>query len=170
MPYAALAAKTENTDLPETVDALDNNASLKPGKNSQLAAKKVMAKKNKFKIPGEIVKIENIDTPQGEIKVPVSVKKTKRSGKEATKKIVKKYDKIRREKKFKKLTDLQEKQRKQKNIETREKINDSVAKKYTFLAAANKVFDFDRYKKEQTKKKKNRLRERTSVSQQDISF
>ena len=53
------------------------------------------ARKQKYKIPGEIVRIETFETPQGEIKVPLSIGKPKRSGKEAVKKIIKKYDKIR---------------------------------------------------------------------------
>ena len=51
-----------------------------------------MAKKRKYKIPGKIVQIEEVETPQGKVKVPVSVEKT-------AKKVIKKYDKIRREKK-----------------------------------------------------------------------
>ena len=45
-----------------------------------------MPKKNKYKIPGEIVTIETVKTPHGEVKVPVSIEKPKRSGKEAAKK------------------------------------------------------------------------------------
>ena len=32
-----------------------------------------MTKKNRYKLPGEIVKIETIETPQGQVKVPVSI-------------------------------------------------------------------------------------------------
>ena len=32
-------------------------------------------RKNKFKLPGGIVKIETVETPQGEVKVPASIKK-----------------------------------------------------------------------------------------------
>ena len=35
-----------------------------------------MAKKRKYKIPGKIVQIEEVETPQGKVKVPVSVEKT----------------------------------------------------------------------------------------------
>ena len=69
----------------------------------QLAAKKISenykkireanARKQKYKIPGEIVRIEEVETPQGKVKVPVSVEKT-------FKKVIKKYDKIRRGKKI----------------------------------------------------------------------
>ena len=54
--------------------------------------REALAKKRKYKIPDEIVKIEEVETPQGKVKVPVSVEKT-------AKKVIKKYDKIRREKK-----------------------------------------------------------------------
>ena len=35
----------------------------------------------KYKIPGEIVKIEQVETPEGKIKVPVSIEKTKKAAK-----------------------------------------------------------------------------------------
>ena len=66
----------------------------------------------KHKIPGEIVKIEEIETPEGKIKVPVSIEKSKK----AAKKIIKKYDKIRGEKKFKKIVDTMEKKKNQKKL------------------------------------------------------
>lgn len=75
---------------------------MEPGKNAQLAAKKINEKykkireaknrKSKFKLPGEIVNIETVETPQGEVKVPVSVPKPKVSSLKTTKKIIKKYD------------------------------------------------------------------------------
>ena len=68
-----------------------------------------MAKKWKFKIPGEIVKIEEVETLQGKVKVPVSAEKT-------AKNVIKKYDKIRRENKFKKIVDANEKRKKQKKL------------------------------------------------------
>ena len=45
-------------------------------------------RKNKFKLPGEIVKIETIETSQGDVKVQVSVEKPQASVR-ATKKIKK---------------------------------------------------------------------------------
>ena len=69
---------------------------LEPGKNAQLAAKKISekykkireesARKSKYKIPGEMVRIEKVETHQREVKVPVSIEKPKGSGKEAAKK------------------------------------------------------------------------------------
>ena len=51
--------------------------------------------KKKYKIPGEIVKVEDVKTDQGTIKVPVSTEKPKKSGKVAAKLIIEKHDKIR---------------------------------------------------------------------------
>ena len=102
-PYTAKTKTTE--DMPkdaetvETIKILDDIATLEPGKNAQLAAKKISekykkireanAKKNKYKMPGEIVTIETVKPPHGEVKVPVSTVKPKRSGKEAAEKIIK---------------------------------------------------------------------------------
>ena len=98
----------------------------------QIAAKKVsekykkmreaLAAKKKYKIPGEIVKVEDVKTDQGTIKVPVSIEKPKRSGKEAAKNIIKKYDKIRQEKKFKKIVEVQDKMKKNTNISILEEV------------------------------------------------
>ena len=52
--------------------------------------REALAKKKKLKIPGELVKIKAIETPQGKVLVSVSIEKTKRSGKEAAKKLYKK--------------------------------------------------------------------------------
>ena len=74
----------------------------------------------KYKIPGEIVKLEEVETPEGKIKVPVSIEKSKK----AAKKITKKYDKIRREKKFKKIVDTLEKKRKTEKPNTVNELKD----------------------------------------------
>ena len=86
----------KDAETVETIKTLEDIATLKPGKNAQLAAKKISekykklreanARKIKYKIPGEIVTIETVETPDSEVKVPVSVEKPKRSGKEAAKK------------------------------------------------------------------------------------
>ena len=57
----------------DTIKNLDDIATLQPGKNAQLAAEKISEKykkmreaksrKNKFKLSGEIVKIETMETP-----------------------------------------------------------------------------------------------------------
>ena len=86
----------KDSETTETIRILDDIATLEPGKNAQLAAKKISkkykklreanARKRKYKLPGEIVKIETVETPQGEVKVPVSIEKPKTSDKEAAKK------------------------------------------------------------------------------------
>ena len=184
-------------------------------------------RKNKFKYPGEIIKIETVETSQGNVKFPVSVKKLQSSVR-AAKKITKKYDKLRWEKvkklaqikgievvkeeesskKYtksaglagKKISDRYKKLRRKRNIDIVQEIKDvaseksaqiaakKVSDKYkkmrmkkplptflvseadletiqyndepnenifaneSILAAASKVFDFDRYKKEQASK------------------
>ena len=119
----------------ETIQLLDKIATIEPGKNAQMAAKKISekykklreanARKKKYKIPGEIVKIEEFETPQGKVKVPVSIEKSKNTAK----KIIKKYDKIRREKKFKKIVDVNKKRKKTQKIDTINEIKNSAAKK-----------------------------------------
>ena len=44
------------------------------------------ARKQKYKVPGEIVRIETVKTSQGQVKVPVSIEKSNGSGKGAAKK------------------------------------------------------------------------------------
>ena len=58
-------SNTEDIDRIDTIETLEDIASLQPGKNAQLAAKKISEKykkareankkKNKFKLPGETV-------------------------------------------------------------------------------------------------------------------
>ena len=79
---------TEDIDRIDTIETLEDIAALQPGKNAQLAATKICKKykkmrvdnrrKNKFKLPGEIVKIETIETSQKDVKFPVSVEKPNR--------------------------------------------------------------------------------------------
>ena len=74
---------------------LEEISSLNPGKNAQIAAKKICEKyrkirdAKKYKIPGEIVKIEEVETPEGKIKVPVSIEKSKKAAKKKKKKLIK---------------------------------------------------------------------------------
>ena len=62
---------TNNADKDETKQILDDITILEPGKNTQIAAKKISKKyrllrqanaKKRFKLPGEIVTIETIKT------------------------------------------------------------------------------------------------------------
>ena len=85
--------------------------------------REALAVKKKYKIPGEIVKVEDVKTNQRTIKVPVSIERPKRFGKEAAKNIIKKYDKIRQKKKFKKIVEAQDKMKKNKNISILEEVN-----------------------------------------------
>ena len=138
----------KDNETTEIIKVLNDIATLEPGKNAQLAAKKISDKykkireattrKNEYKIPGEIVRIEKVETDQREVKVPVSIEKPKGSGKEAAKQIIKKYDKIRREKTFKKIVDANEKRKKNKNIEIVEDIKNFAAKKSARITA-NKI-------------------------------
>ena len=130
--------KTGN-NYADTINILDDIASLQPGKNAQIEAKKIsekykkmreaLAVKKKYKIPGEIVKVEDVKTDQGTIKVPVSIEKPKKSGKVAAKLIIEKYDKIRWEKKFKKIVEAKEKKKENKNINILEEVKNFMIKK-----------------------------------------
>ena len=74
----------KDAETVEIIKILEDIATLEPGENAQLAAKKISekykklreanARKKKYKIPGEIVTTETVKTPQGEVKVTVSVK------------------------------------------------------------------------------------------------
>ena len=88
------------------------------------------------------MKIEAIKTPQGNVKVPVSIDKEKRV--KAPDKIIKIYDKLRREKKYAKLADTHEKRKKKKNIKIIEEMKDLASTKSSCMAA-KKVSD--KYKK-----------------------
>ena len=89
-------SNAKDIDRVDTIETLDDTTTLQPGKNAQLAAKKISQKyskmretknrKNKFKLPGEIVKIQTIETPQGEVNVPVSIPKPKVSSVKTAKK------------------------------------------------------------------------------------
>ena len=86
-PYIS---KEKTEDMPkdsetvETIKIFEDIATLEPGNNVQLATKKISEKyeklreasKRKYKIPGEIVTIETVETPQGEVKVPVPIEKS----------------------------------------------------------------------------------------------
>ena len=88
-PYVS-KEKTEDapkeSETAETIKILNDIATLEPVKNAQLAAKKISqkykklrepnARKQKYKIPVEIVRIETAETLQGEVKV--SIEKPKR--------------------------------------------------------------------------------------------
>ena len=103
-----------SADKDKTIKILGDIAVLEPGKNAQIATKKISEKYKlirqaialkKFKLPGEIVTIDTIKTPQGDVKVPVSV--PRKSSQEAAKRMKDKYTRIRQNKaKSKKLLNL----------------------------------------------------------------
>ena len=85
------------------------------------------AKKQKYKIPGEIVRIEEVAL-QGQVKVPISIGKSKKAAK--------KFDRIRRDKNFKKIVDANEKRkRKKEKIDTINEIKNSAAIKSAKITA-----------------------------------
>ena len=75
----------KDAETVETIKILKDIATLEPRKNAQFAAKKISekykklreanARKKKYKIPGEIVTKKTVETPHGEVKIPVSVEK-----------------------------------------------------------------------------------------------
>ena len=91
--------------------------------------REALASKKKYKIPGEIVTFEDVKIDQETIKVPVSIGKPKMSCKEAAKIIVKKYDKIRQEKKFKKIVEAKKKKKKNRHINILEEVKNFNDKK-----------------------------------------
>lgn len=95
----------EEIDRFDTIETLEDIASLQPGKSVQLAAKKISEKyqkmtevnrrKNILWLPGKIINIETVETPQGNVNVPVPISNTSKI--KTAKKNRKKYEKIRKE-------------------------------------------------------------------------
>ena len=108
--------------------------------------REALTKKKKYKLPGEIVRVEDVKTDQGTIKAPVSIEKPKRSGKETAKNIIKKYDKIRREKKFKKIVETNDKKKKNEHISILEEIKNANVKKNTKITAQKNLKKYKRMK------------------------
>ena len=87
-----------------------------------------------LKLPGEIITIETIKTPQGDVKVPVSV--PKKSSQKAAKRIKDKYAKIRQNKaKSKKIVESNKRNKILKDIDTVEEIRTASDKKRTRITA-----------------------------------
>ena len=92
-------ANAEEIDRTDTIETLEDIASLQPGKSAQLVVKKISEKykkmreahrsKNIFKLPGEVTTIETVETPQGNAEEPVSVPKPNISKIRTAKKSVK---------------------------------------------------------------------------------
>ena len=76
----------EIRDRKDIINTLEDIAVLQPGKNAQLAVKKIseeyqkirqaQRKKNIFRIPSKIVRVETVETLLGNVKVPVSIPKS----------------------------------------------------------------------------------------------
>ena len=96
-PYQMPKIDRDNTD--ETVKMLEDIAKLEPGKNAQIAVKKIseiqaLKSQKKFKLPGEVPLGDTIQTKEREkIKIVVPPPKTS-----SQKRIKDKYKKIRRNK------------------------------------------------------------------------
>ena len=165
---------TNNTDKDETIQILVDIAILEPGKNAQIAAKKISKKyrlirqanaKKQFKTPGEIVTIETVKTPQGDVKVPISI--PKKSSQEAAKRIKDKYARIRQNKaKSKKIVESNKRYKmkrpkktylvNEEDIETIDYIEpqEDLFAGESIVNAANRVLNFNQFKKEQEKELK----------------
>ena len=87
-----------------------------------------------LKLPGEIITIETIKTPQGDVKVPVSV--PKKSSQKAAKRKKDKYARIRQKKaKSKKIVESNKRNKILKDIETIEKVKNASSRKRTKIMA-----------------------------------
>ena len=95
-PY--LKTKKDRGDNNETIKILEDIAVLEPGKNAQIAAKKINEKyKKKYKLPGEVAVGDRINTTEGE-KIKIVTKPSNISSLRASKKIKEKYRKLRKAK------------------------------------------------------------------------
>ena len=92
-PY--LKTKKDRGDKNETIKILEDIAVLEPGKNAQIAAKKINEKyKKKYKLPGEVAVGDRINTTEGE-KIKIVTKPSNISSLRASKKIKEKYRNLR---------------------------------------------------------------------------
>ena len=95
-PY--LKTKKDRGDNNETIKILEHIAVLEPGKNAQIAAKKINEKyKKKYKLPGEVAVGDRINTTEGE-KIKIVTKPSNISSLRASKKIKEKYRNLRKAK------------------------------------------------------------------------
>ena len=132
-------------DGDETIRILDDIAALEPGKNAQIAAKKISQKykkigeanaKKRFKLPGEIAVGDTIETEHGD-KVEVTIPSPKKiSSQKAAEKIKKKYKKMRRNKiKSQKIVESNQKNKILKEIDTVDEIKTASDKKRIRITA-----------------------------------
>ena len=116
----------------ETIKILESIAILEPGKNAQIAAKKINDKyKKKYKLPGKVAVGDVIETADGK-KIKIVTKPSNISSLIASKKIKEKYKNLRKNKILsKKIVDSNKKDKMIKEIETVEKIKTASEKKFS---------------------------------------
>ena len=116
----------------ETIKILENIAILEPGKNAQIAAKKINDKyRKKYKLPGKVAVGDVIETADGK-KIKIVTKPSNISSLIASKKIKEKYKNLRKNKILsKKIVDSNKKDKMIKEIETVEKIKTASEKKFS---------------------------------------
>ena len=141
-PY--LRPKTDKNDGDETIKILDDIAVLEPGKNAQIAAKKISEKhkeireaktKKRFKLPGEVAVGDTIETKDRD-KIEIVVPPSKISSQKAAKKIKDKYVRLRRNKvKSKKIVESNKKNKILKEIDTIDEVKTASDKKRTRVTA-----------------------------------
>ena len=138
-PY--VRPKKDKNDGVEAIRILDDIAVLEPGKNAQIAAKKISEKykkiraKRKFKLPGEVTVGDTVETEDGD-KTEIVAPPSKISTQKAAKKIKDKYDKLRRNKiKSKKIVESNKKNKILKDIDTIEEVKTASDKKRTRVTA-----------------------------------
>ena len=116
----------------ETIKILENIAILEPGKNAQIAAKKINDKyRKKYKLPGKVAVGDVIETADGK-KIKIVTKPSNISSLIASKKMKEKYKNLRKNKILsKKIVDSSKKDKMIKEIETVEKIKTASEKKFS---------------------------------------
>ena len=114
----------------ETIEILENITILEPGKNAQIAAKKINDKyRKKCKLPGEVAVRDVIEMTDGE-KIKIVTKPSNISSLRASKKIKEKYKNLRKNKILsKKIVESNKKNKILKEIETVEKVKSASEKK-----------------------------------------
>ena len=111
VPQISLTETTnpEDIDRSKTMEILDDIATLEPGKNAQIAAKKISErykkiretkKRKTFKLPGEIAQIQVEEIPQVRVEIPASIPQpiSNISKLKTAKKVSKNYEEIKRQK------------------------------------------------------------------------
>ena len=122
--------KKDNGNANETIKILEDIAVLEPGKNAQIAVKKINEKyKKNSKLPGEIAVGDVIETTDGE-KIKIVMQPSNISSLQASKKIKEKYKNLRKNKIMsKKIVESNKRKKILKEIDTIEKLKTASEKK-----------------------------------------